>query len=467
MFSNYRPPPAVARRPPMKRKVPIKLKPKRKPVAPRAIAKNPPSRRPRAITQAAPKPYDPYAPLAPSVIEENARARAQSQIQPELDDIASTGRDYTGANQSRQTELTGWYNNFQSNLDNSFNQTSDALNQLIALNNGGNREATDILSRALSGSNKGVSDAAAQIGGVATPQGNDADILAAAHQSSENQNNFVGAQALATLNAQGDRRGLAGIGRIEAGAAEQRRYDAQAKELQNQRTAVNRRLPDLTSAARAEIQDREAQKMGMGEAKQNRLFQQYLAEKELGLKSRNQTFQEWLGSQQLGLDKRKQSSQEKVDWANIGLGKAQLREQIRQFDLEAAGGGPADKKERAKLRAGQWATGLEMLDTYTTPAKGEAAPGEEVLVPDDNGVTPKLYRRSFDDALRMLTGRAKMSKSDALKMMSTYFPSWRSRAQGMLADIKNPPTRATLKKTTKKSMTSVAKTARRPLTKSR
>jgi hypothetical protein len=422
-----------------------KLKKKKAAVMPTAKKKNPLLATPKLKSQGAPKPYDPYAPLDPSAIETNARARAQSQVQPQLDNLASTGRDAASAHAARQGELTNWYGNFQSQLDKSYGNTAQALNQLITLNSQGNTDNARALAAALQGSDTSVSDAGAMMGAVPKAD-QDEQILAAAQANSNAQNNFVGASAANQLSAQGSRDAtLAGIGRIDAGNTEDRRYNAQQAELGNQRQDVLGRIGDLTSTARGDIQGQEAQKMQLGESRNNRLFQQYLAEQELGLKKKDQSFQQWLSTQNLGvqqgqldlqgqqlsLDKNKFAEQTKIDWANVGINKLQAQAALNRINKDAKDAKTGTAKERAQLRAKQWTTGLELLSSYMTPQKGEGPVGVEdpkALV-DTDGNPLTLYRRSYDDALRILTGKARMSRKDALEvLMSSDFASWRSRA---------------------------------------
>lgn len=417
----------------------LKLKKKKSVVAVAPKKKHPPTAKPKLTKQQAPAPYDPYAPLDPSVIEANARARAQSQVAPELGTLAGIARDTAGAHDTRQKELVGWYGGLQGTLDKSFNQTSSALNQLIALNNQGGVDANNVLSAALRQGNQPVDSAAAMMPGVSTPQSNDAQALASAAANAANQSNFVGANAMGTLQAQGDRRQLATVGGIEASAAENRRYDASRKELGNQVMDVARRIPDLTNVARQDIQALETQKTQLGEARANRLFQQWLAEKELNLKTKNETFQEYLGQQnlglqqgQLGLDTAKFKHQSSIDWAQIGLNQREIEARLAEIK-----GKKGD--DRSKLRAKQWDNGLAMLQSYMAPTKQEGPIGVEdpAQLTDDNGNQLQAYRRSYDDAFRILTGQAKMSKSDALQVLAASdFGSWRSRARKELYKIK-------------------------------
>jgi hypothetical protein len=418
----------------------VKLKKPRPKVAVRPKKKNPPLAKPKAKQKPATAPYDPLAPLAPSAIEENARAQAMTQVQPQIDALSSVNRDLTGSHDTRQQELKGWYTGLQSNLDKSFTQTSDALNAMIASNNAGSSDANATLAAALRGGDQTVANAAGMMNGVAAPPDQDAAILAAANANASNQNSLVGANALNALQASGDRRPLASVGLMESGLAENRRYDAQKKEYVNQAMDVANRIPELQNVAQQDIQALETQKGQLGEARANRLFQQWLAEKELNLKSRNQSFQEYLGQQQLGiqqqgasLDAAKFKHQSQIDWAQIGLNQREIEAKLAEIN-----GGKKD--ERGKLRAKQWDTGLSMLQGYMKPGEGEANPGvtdpKQLIDKDGNPLQP--YRRKYDDAFRILTGQARMAKTDALRVLAASdFPSWRKRANQELKRIKS------------------------------
>lgn len=409
-----------------------KFKPKRPKKAPKPIKKNPPKAKPKVKKQKPVAPYNPYAPLDPRTIEANAKAQAQSQVQPELDTISSSQRELSGANATRQQELAGWYGNLRSSLDRSFTDTSGALNNLIALSGQAGTQSNEALVAALRQGNQGVDAAGAQMGVGPSGGINEAQILAAAQASSSNQANFTTANSMGSLAAQGERRGLADIGRIDAGNKQNREYQSGLKEIQDRRLDVTRRLPDLTRAAKQDIQANEAQKMQLSEAKKGRLFQEYLAQQELGLKKKNESFQEWLGKQTLSLDKKKLKSQTAIDWANVALNQRQIEAQMARFRADAKSDSKAESSKRAALRGKQWENGLSALNEYMMPLKGEGAPGLEdpAQLVDNDGNPLKLYRRRFDDALRLLTGQVRMSRRDALTMLSASdFPSWRSRAR--------------------------------------
>lgn len=406
-----------------KKKNPPKSKPK--------LKKREPSRRS--------KPYNPYSPLDEAGINEQAESMVNTALRPFEDQIGQAEREAKSRYDTRNLQNQQWYGNFQNQLDKSFGQTNAALNQLIALNNAGSTEQTNTLQAALAGQQ--AAGQAAQSMGVAAPQGADQDVLAAAIANAGNQRNFQGGTAMGMLSGAGERQGLAGVGQLEAGRLENAKFDTAQGEFRNQRQELANRRADALQTALATVRENEMKKRAQR-------FQENLARDELGLKSRSQSFQENLARDELGLKKREQSHREKIDWANVSLGQQEIENQRRTLEKEEKSAKKGPKKERAKLRGEQWNRGLDMLSSYLTVGEGEGQIGVEdqagLEIKEKDG-TPtgqflRPYRRDFDDALRILTGKARMSVGDALRMLlASDFASWRSRARNELNKRKLSP----------------------------
>lgn len=405
------------------KKGPAKTPPKKKaPLKKKAPGKKTPSKK----TPAGPKPL---------TIDQQAAAQAQATVAPQLAELDIGARDARSKHQTRTAQHEGWYANFADTLKGSFDRTSGALNNLIALNSQGTNESQQVLQAALNSGSAPVDQAAASMG-VAAPSSANSNIMAAALANSDAQRNFLGQNALGLQAAQGARMSLAPIGRIQAGNLENARYDTEADELTSQRRGITNQIGNLTTKAKTDLE--------------NQKFQQYLARQELGLKKENQTFQQWLANEQLGLSGRQQTlaestavHQRNIDWANVGVNQRQVEAQLAAIDKEAKDGKDSDKRDRAKLRGEQWVKGLDMLANYLKPAEGEAPIGDESQDRKDNPLTDadesqlKTYRRRYDDALRLLTGQARMSRSDALRLLAASdFASWRQRAKRELTSLK-------------------------------
>jgi hypothetical protein len=150
-------------------------------------------------------------------------------------------------------------------------------------------------------------------------------------------------------------------------------------------------------------------------SRQNQMFQQYLAEKELGQSAQNQTFQQWLAKQQLRLSGREQSEAERQ-------GRRGAREANRRFVLDSAQVEAQARKaegdktdERAKQRGERMRNGAAMLDEYLKPGKNEV---------NKHGQIRKAYydRLSFDDALQVLRTKAGMGPIDSLRLLINSLP---------------------------------------------
>lgn len=368
----------------------------------------------------------------PQTLDQKAAAQAQTTLAPQLGELDTASRDAASKHATRIQQQEGWYKGFGDTLGRSFANTTSALNNLISLNNAGAGQSQQILNAALNSGQGSVDQAAAQLGGNRPPSGT-ANIMASATANADMSRNAIGSNAMGLASAQGQRLALAPIGRIQSGMAENARYGAQDTELSNQRRTVEAQRGALTTKAKTDLE--------------NQQFQQYLAEQELGLKKKDQTFQQWLGTQNLDLENRKFTAQTEIDWANVGVNQRQVEAQLAKIESDTKHAKTGEEKERAKLRGEQWNRGLEALAGYLKPGETEAAIGDEDPQDDPNTLDKdesqlNKYRRKYDDAFRLLTGQARMSKSDALRLLAASdFASWRSRARKELNNLKRRGTR--------------------------
>jgi hypothetical protein len=362
----------------------------------------------------------------PLTLDQRAAASAQAQVAPQLGELDIASRDAASKHATRIQQQEGWYGGFSDQLNRSFQNTTSALNNLIGLNNQGGAQNQQILQAALNSGQAPVTAAANQLGGNRPPSAQ-AGVLASALANSDASRNVVGQNALGLQAAQGARLALAPIGRIQSGMAENARYGAQDTEIQNQRRGVTSQIGSLTEKAKTELE--------------NQQFQRYLAEQELGLKKKDQTFQQWLAGEQLDLEGRKFKAQTEIDWANVAVNQRQVEAQLANISRDEAKAKTGEEKERAKLRGEQWNRGLELLAGFLKPGDNEAAIGDEDPQDDPNTDVDESqkakYRRTYSDAFRLLTGQARMSRSDALRLLATSdFASWRQRARKELNNLK-------------------------------
>lgn len=398
-------------------------------------------------TPAASPPFDPLAPsfTTQAGLTSAATKEAQSQVQPALDENTSQVNAANAASGTRQHELQSWYTWGGDRLKDAFSRATDAANKLIATQNAGTADEQGALAAALGDQSDNTNRLAQQVGGDA-PAPQDSQVLAAALASSQAANRFSSDTAHALTQGTGERVGdIVPMG-IEAGRKEQGRLQAIIDGLSGDRKSIMARLPDLITTSRNDLRQTEfnkAQAKGQldlakkqfGEAKANRLFQQWLASQQLDLSKQNQSFQQWLAQQNFTLDTEKFSHQKQIDWANIGLQQQSVNNQLKQIEADAATAGKGDKKEKAKLRAQQWQNGLALLSGYMSPADGEAPPGLNIdKLPEGDKRLEKYNNnyqpRQFSEAMRILTGQAGMTKSDAFRLLAaSNNKEWRDHAK--------------------------------------
>jgi hypothetical protein len=407
-------------------------------------------------------PLDPLAPLSPAQMMAQASQMAQQQIMPGIQDVTRQQQQAQMAHDTRDAQNQGWATWAQGNLDSAFTDTRNALNNLIGVQGGVDQNSKDALAAALR-SGTGTTDQAAQMLGVASPT-DLAPTLGSLAEGTKNAELGVNSGSGALLGLAGANRALPSVGLAQGNEVERQRFNAVNQDFNQKRTDLNAQIPGLVQASLKDQRDFELSKAQFGEQKANDLFQQYLADKELNLKSKDQTFQQWLARAQLkettrsnkateGLTAAQQKSQAAIDWANVGINRTQAEGTLAQIRQDAAKEKDAKKKEALKARGEAVAKGLEWLSGYMAPAKGQStsthsnypygAAGEGAIKdnPDDPSTlkdNTSEYKRTFDEALRGLTNY--MSRSDALRILKkSEYSDWRDRANQYYARMKRRP----------------------------
>lgn len=407
---------------------------------------------------------DPLAPMSMADMIREATAAAAAQIQPGLNAIGQDAATAQSAHDTRGQQLQGWADYSQGNLNSAFDDTRNAINNLITLQGGVDQSSKDALAAALR-AGTGTTDAAASALGVATPT-DLSPILSSSADSAKSAELGVNSGAGALLGLMGAQRSLPSVGLKQNQDVENQRYNAQTLDFAKQRGDLTATVPGLVKSSLNDQKQFELAKAQFGQSKANDLFQRYLAEQELGLKKKDQSFQQWLASQQLGETKRSNKANEglqrqqflhqrNIDWANVGINRTQAEGTLAQIAADAAKEKNATKKEGLQKRGEAIATGLEWLSGYMATKKGEststngdypygaavAAPVDDPATPADeskNGEATTEYKRTFDDALRGLTNY--MSRSDALRiLLKSEYGDWRQRAQQYYSRMKRRP----------------------------
>lgn len=408
-------------------------------------------------------------PLTPAQMLEAARQSAMTSIQPQEDAIDQEQKTAQGAHDTRVGQITDWAGWQGGRLDKAFADATAAANNLIALQGGVDQKSKDALAAGLRGATSSTGDAAAMLGGINPDTAQVPGVLGSAADAAKSSELGIGGGVAASLGAMGEARGLAGIGLQQNQEQERQRFNAQLGDIRTRKNDLSGQIPGLIQASLKDQRDFAIAQAQFGEQKANRLFQQYLSEKELDLKTKDQTFQQWLARQTLSETVRSNKAGEsatatqnaeanKIAWANVGINQTQANAQLAAALQDVKDAKDKTTKERAKARAAALQSGYDSLASFLAPQKGEAqhstsnrypfAPGSAAVADDPSTInidesadatTP--YKRTFDDAFRML--KTKTSQSDALRiLMSSPYEDWRQKARTMLAKMKRRGGRA-------------------------
>lgn len=348
--------------------------------------------------------------------ERGVRQTASGEYQPQLNALRNQGREETRRHTGRQSDIKQDYDFYGGELEDSFNETRGALNDLIASHHASNEAGLQTITAAL---NRPTPDQAAITGGVPTAPVDDnsqEDTLLAGALAGSGDTALT-ANFGNIISHAGRDRGLAGLGRARSSETEAGRFAGEMNDIRAKKQDIQARIPSILTATRNNL----LQQARQG---QNQAFTQRLSEKQFGLSASNQAFTQDLASKQLGLEKRKQKEVERVNTANIYYNQGQLAQHQQEIDNAAANAVGTGDEEHAKARAEAFQKGGEFLDSYLTAPKGTyiGAPPK-----GKKGKNLREYTPLAGHAYRVLRTRYGLSRRDAIKIIRTgQLPEFRN-----------------------------------------
>jgi len=409
-------------------------------------------------------------------IGQTAATNAAAQVKPQLDALNQNQKMYESAHAGRTTDIGNWGQMTQTNLSKAFENTRDALNQLIGVQGGVDRDSQAALVSALNAGGSRNAELAAQLGVTDPSQAATQGAIASGAASGKSAEQAIGQSAGGLLGQMGAATAMAPTLVNQLGGQENERFNAQLQDLATKRSDIAASVPGLVSQNLQDLRQFELAKGQFGEQRANDLYQQFLGDKQFKLTSQNQTFQQWLAAaglrsqthtanRQTSIQQQQADTQERlarhtihIDWENARINRIQANAAMAAVRKDA----DQAKTDNAKQRADAWNNALTWLATYMTPGPGEPQPTRSQfpygaaggVLYDKNGqpltqdgpIDPntgqptkqpvkatKPYQRLFDDALRGLQQHG-MDKKDALRILSmSEYSDWVSKATAMLA----------------------------------
>lgn len=421
-----------------------------------------------------------------------ANRLAMQGLQPQLSAVDRAVATEDAAHKQRVVDIANWWDWAAKRFNNAQTLGNQALKDVQQNAQAVNSDAMRGVTDASKLSDAALSSLAANLNaGGGAPAPDSQATLGATLAGLQNNQNFLSTTLGGLMAGAAETAQLPGVGLPTMQADESLRSRSQLSDLSRQRSDIMAGLPSALESARGQLNEQEMGKVQLaetqkqnqrdyklakaqlGEQKANRLFQQYLSTQELSLSQRKQTFDEWLQTQNVKLANRtldetinQNTRQNAIDWANVGLRQQEVNATLAGIKQDARNVRGANKKEKAKLRAGQFNTGLEVLNSYMSPTDNELAPGQGM--PDTSNMTPAeaakwagkqpYSERSFAGAVRAMRQAGVSKEIIFLILKNAQDPDWRRRAKQFSGLVKPKAT----KKQRKRSRDAIVKdTAKR------
>jgi hypothetical protein len=362
-------------------------------------------------------PFDPLATSFKTMADFNkaVNRRALGLYDPLLDEVTrgetSAGRIHGG----RQAEIGGWQGGYQGAIDQAYRDTESALNNLVAMNVGGNTAMQDSMRAALNRLGSEANAQAMTVGGAGTQTPEEAAAMAAAQNIpalQARQQGFTGDMAARIAQA-GTNRALPGLMGFHALNRERARYGGVLQGLAKERADITSRIPAYREQARAAILEEERAKAGQSfqqelagkqfsEEKRQARESEKIARGQLGVQRGQLKLQRWLARTGFKLDKEKLRTANELSWAELALNEKIADREFALAQQEASG-------PDAQLIGKRWDNGVSMMAEYLQPANKKERR------------STKLYngRINSSDLFRMLTVQANLPKKAAARLMSS------------------------------------------------
>jgi len=289
------------------------------------------------------KPFNPYqSPFKTQRGFEHAvNLEAGMGYKPQLSDLSNQGRQEDRAHTARAGEIESLYNSYGNELQQAYDRTTGALNNLVAQSQGASSADQAALRAALSAGQGQQDQLAQRVGaqpsGVPSNAGASATLLPAWGTAEANRT-ALGSNVAGLISDAAQRRTLPALGKIRSSEDESRRHFGVRSKLSDARSSILSQVPGLRLQARKSL-------LSDAREGQNVAFQQELAAKQFGLSEK-----------QFGLDVRKQAHQESVD-------RTQLDQAQQQIDNAVAQGADGGTVDQMKAHADALKSGYDYADS--------------------------------------------------------------------------------------------------------
>jgi hypothetical protein len=310
-------------------------------------------------------PYNYGEPETQGEFNQAVLAQARQQYVPQLQGIAGDVGAEDTANTERNQALGSIYGTYNTQAQDAYNETKQALTDLITQNAGNDQQAQGTLQAALSSANVPSGQMDQMMGITAPPQGSSSApyMAAALGGDTAGENELSGIAANLIANA-GNTVGDAGMEQAQQSNQESLRHQAALEGYSGQKQAILQQIPtDIQTAQTAETTN--AQNAA------TTALQNALAQKEFGLSAQDQSFNENQATQTLALTKQQDAVTNAQNWKKISQSGQQLGQNEQSIQASIDENNAKTIETEAKLTAAQAVNVQKTITAYLLPSKTE------------------------------------------------------------------------------------------------
>lgn len=364
--------------------------------------------------------FNPFAmPKTVGALNAQALALARPGYQPQLQQSAADRSAENLASQQRATALKGIYGEYGNQAQAAFNETQQALKDMIASNATGDTQQAGVLSAALNSAIGGSNQLGAMMGqsGVVTP-GEVAPYTAAAQGAAAGTGQELKALSGGLLSTTGETVANASLEGAQQRDIESTRHQAALQANTQSRDAIVAGIPDVIAKVRQQLITDLLNSQGLQ-------FQQTLADKQFGLAQQTEKANAAIAKGTLTLNQVNAAAQRANATTQLQQNQQTIDNNRLAIEATAKRAQAVLSQAVAKAQGTRQANGIKYLAAWVQPLKQELVTTSK-LNPDGSTThgtklaDPSAWHRNPMDAFNQLTRTYGFTPAEAYQLMAGF-----------------------------------------------
>jgi hypothetical protein len=349
-----------------------------------------------------------------------ALALARPGYEPQLQQAAADRQAENLANQQRAAALKGIYGEYGNQAQAAFNETQQALKDMIAANSTGDTQQAGVLNAALSSALQGPSTLGSMMGISGTPTAADiAPYQSAAQGAAAGTGQELQALSGGLISTTGENVANAALEGAQQKDIESTRHQAALQSNTQTRDTVIAGIPDVIAKVREQLITDLTNAQGLS-------FQQKLAEQQFGLSKTTEADNAAIAQGTLRLNQVNSAANRAATTRKLDLTAQQIENQRLSIVATAKRAESVLAQATAKAQGTRQANGIKFLTQWVQPTKNETAttsttdPNTGATTHGSKLADPSAWYRNPADAFNQLTRTYGFSPAEAYQLMSGF-----------------------------------------------